>query len=69
MRQEFGYMRWLLSSEDNRLINRAKQGWQENTADDRNRTEAASLIQKGTCVGIAGGVFESDEERRTWIRD
>jgi hypothetical protein len=54
-------MRLLLSSEDNRSIDRAKQGWQENTAGGRNQTEATSLLQKGTCVGIVGGVFESDE--------
>lgn len=43
-------------------IDRAKQGWQENAAGGRNRTEATSLSEMGTCVGIAGGIFESDEE-------
>lgn len=46
---------------------RAKQGRQENTTGGRNRTEATSLLEKSTCVGIASGVFgeqQSEEVRR-----
>jgi hypothetical protein len=42
------------------LIDRAKQGWQENATGSRNRTEATSLLEKVHALGSQAASLESD---------